>query len=202
MKFYKETYGADADGNRGVPTIDYEIEKKDKTEICEKLYDIFLEGETTGKHNIFMYCNLIDEEIEIEIDIEEYIDDLIKMLENDNELKDEYWQEWLKELKNEKYKRINKIAEKNNLIFYEVELDEYYNEKVEKPTYMVREKAKYGLRGEYYKYIILDKNFKLFALGDEQGNYAGGICSELYPKKIELDSKNFKNFIKELENGK
>jgi len=202
MKFYKENYGADADGNRGVASISYVIESTDTDEICEKLYDRFISGEVTGKHNIFMYCHITDEEIEIEIDIEEYIDDLIKMLENDNELKDEYWQEWLKELKNEKYKRIKKIAEKNNLIFYEVELDEYYNEKVEKPTYMVREKAKYGLRGEYYKYIILDKNFKLFALGDEQGNYAGGICSELYPKKIELDSKDFKNFIKELENGK
>lgn len=100
MKFYEENYGADADGNRGRETISYEIEDSDRAEILYKLYDLFLDGTVNGEHNIFMYCYLIDDEIEISVNIEDYIEDLIKMAENDEDLKeDDELQEWLKELK-------------------------------------------------------------------------------------------------------
>lgn|SRR5574343_2975 len=100
MKCFKNTYGADADNNRGMQVIDYEIESTDKDEICEKLYDLFISGETKGKHNIFMYCYIKDEDVEIEVDIEDYIEDLIQLAENDDDLKeDDELQEWLKELK-------------------------------------------------------------------------------------------------------
>ena len=100
MKFYKENYGADADGNRGTASISCVIESTDNDEICEKLYNRFIGGENTGKHNIFMYCHIIDEEIEIEVNMEDYINNLIKMVENDDDLKeDNELQEWIKELK-------------------------------------------------------------------------------------------------------
>lgn len=103
MKFYKENYGADADGNRGTASISCVIESTDNDEICEKLYDRFISGEVTGKHNIFMYCHITDEEIEVEVDIEDYIEDLIKMAQNDEDLKeDDELQEWIKELKEAK----------------------------------------------------------------------------------------------------
>lgn len=100
MKFYKEVYGQDADNNRGMAVINYEIEKEDRDEVCEKLYDRFISGEDTGKHNVFMYCHITDEEIEIEVDIKDYIDNLIKMAQNDDDLKeDDEFQEWIKKLK-------------------------------------------------------------------------------------------------------
>ena len=100
MKCYKENYGADADGNRGTASISYVIESTDNDEICEKLYDRFISGEDTGKHNVFMYCHITDEEIEVEVDIEDYIDNLIKMAQNDDDLKeDDEFQEWIKKLK-------------------------------------------------------------------------------------------------------
>lgn len=103
MKYYKEVYGADADNNRGVASISYEIEESDKEEIAEKLYDIFLSGETTGEHNIFMYCYLIDDNIEIAVNIQDYIDKLIEIAEADNDIKtDLELQKWLTQLIQEK----------------------------------------------------------------------------------------------------
>ena len=100
MKFYKENYGADADGNRGIASISCVIESTDNDEICEKLYDRFIGGEVAGKHNIFMYCHITDEEIEVEVNIEDYLEDLIRMAQNDEDLKeDDELQEWIKELK-------------------------------------------------------------------------------------------------------
>lgn len=108
MKCFKNIYGADADNNRGMQVIDYEIESTDNDEICEKLYDRFISGEDTGKHNIFMYCHITDEEIEVEVDIEDYIDNLIKMAQNDDDLKeDDELQDWLKWLKIEVKEKIN-----------------------------------------------------------------------------------------------
>jgi hypothetical protein len=89
MKFYKENYGADADGNRGTVSISYETEDSDSTEICEKLYDLFLDGTTTGEYNIFIYCYLIDDEIEISVKIEDYIDELIEIAKKDESIKDD-----------------------------------------------------------------------------------------------------------------
>lgn len=103
MIWYNEIYGCDADNNRGVASISYEIEESDKEEIAEKLYDIFLSGETTGEHNIFMYCYLIDDDIEIAVNIENYIDGLIEKAKQDEDIKDdEELQQWLTQLIQEK----------------------------------------------------------------------------------------------------
>lgn len=116
MKCFKNIYGADVDNNRGMEVIDYEIENTDKDEICEKLYDLFISGETKGKHNIFMYCYIKDEDIEIEVDIEDYIEDLIQLAENDEDLKeDDELQEWLKKIENRKINIKDKFGEEIRL---------------------------------------------------------------------------------------
>jgi hypothetical protein len=98
MKTWQENYGADIDGNRGVPAIFYELEAGDKDKIIEKLYEI--QGNTTGMQVIEMYCYLVDEDIEIEVNVEDYIDGLIIKADADEEIKDnEDLQQWLKELK-------------------------------------------------------------------------------------------------------
>lgn len=99
MLCYKEMYGCDADGNRGMATINYEIEADDCDEVCEKLYEQFLEG-ATGTQCILMYCHITGEDIEVEVEIEDYLDELIAMADADEDIKDdEDLQEWLKELK-------------------------------------------------------------------------------------------------------
>jgi hypothetical protein len=99
MLCYKEIYGDDADGNRGMAVINYEITDDDKDEVCEKLYDLFIDGET-GEQCILMYCHLTGEDVSVEVDIDEYIDELIKVADKDEDIKDdEDLQEWLKELK-------------------------------------------------------------------------------------------------------
>lgn len=97
----REIYGQDADNNRGMEVINYEIEADDKDEVCEKLYDLFLDGET-GTQCIMMYCHITGEDISVEVEIEDYLDELIAMADADEDIKDdEDLQEWLKELKKE-----------------------------------------------------------------------------------------------------
>lgn len=99
MLCYKELYGCDADGNRGVYTINYEITDEDNDEVCEKLYDLFLE-DASGTQCILMYCHITGEDIEVEVELEDYLDELIAMADADEDIKDdEDLQEWLKELK-------------------------------------------------------------------------------------------------------
>lgn len=101
MLYYKELYECDADENGGVITINYEIEEEDKDEVCEKLYDLFLNGET-GTQCIMMYCHITGEDMEVVVEIEDYLDELIAMADADEDIKDdEDLQEWLKQLKQE-----------------------------------------------------------------------------------------------------
>jgi hypothetical protein len=41
-------------------------------------------------------------------------------------------------------------------------------------TLFVRSEGSYGPRGDYYHYLLF-RDGKLYAIGNEQGNYAGGI---------------------------
>lgn len=95
MKFYKENYGADADGNRGVPSISYIIEESDKEEIIEKIYEEFLSDTDNVFYNpnpkeyiISMYCYLIDDDIDVEVQVLYYRGDLLLKALNDKDLKD------------------------------------------------------------------------------------------------------------------
>lgn len=53
---------------------------------------------------------------------------------------------------------------------------------------MVKSKIAFGPRGEYY-HLVLVKDNKVIAFGDEQGNYAGGIYT--------ANDGNYERFIKE-----
>jgi hypothetical protein len=121
MKFYKENYGADADGNRGVASISYMIEESDKEEIVEKIYEEFLSDTDNVFYNpnpkeytISMYCYLIDDDIDVEIQVLYYRDDLLLKALNDKDLKDNDEEKYffLKE-KKEFYDFLNNKEAKN-----------------------------------------------------------------------------------------
>lgn len=100
MLCYKEMYGDDIDGNRGVVVINREVEADDADDIVEALYDGFLEDNTTGTQIIMLHCAVAGEDVEIEVEIDDYIENLIERADADEDIKDdEDLQEWLKELK-------------------------------------------------------------------------------------------------------
>ena len=106
MLCYEEIYGQDADGNRGIKQFVVEIEDSDTDNVVEALYDRFLEGETTGTKTILLYCARAGEEIEVEVNIDDYIENLIEKADADADIKDdEDLQEWLKQLKQEVQKK-------------------------------------------------------------------------------------------------
>ena len=101
MKTYNELYGADADGNRGVWIKEYRIEDSDSTIIVEQLYEDFVNGAETGIRTVFLIDdNITEEDIELEVEIEDYLAELVKKAREDESLKeDEEIQEWLKTFK-------------------------------------------------------------------------------------------------------
>ncbi len=102
MLCYEEIYGDDIDGNRGVKQFVVEVEDSDADDIVEALYDGFLEDNTTGKQTILLYCARAGEDVEVEVDIDDYIENLIEKADADEDIKDdEDLQEWLKQLKQE-----------------------------------------------------------------------------------------------------
>ena len=97
--------------------------------------------------------------------------------------------------------KINKIQEltvKYNFIAKEMSYMLDGMDESLKPFYIVKTNPSKGPRGDYYNYIILDKNLDLVACGKEQGNYAGGIASEFYPTTLDSDFKEFANFLSDL----
>jgi len=101
MKFWFDTYGEDADGNRGQKVIDYDFDNsaEEREEIVECLYERFLEEQVDGMVDVDIYCNLIDDNITVEVDIENYIDDLIAKARADEKYKDDLdFHVWLCEL--------------------------------------------------------------------------------------------------------
>ena len=103
MGFYIERdYSADLDGNRGYDLVDFDITEEDKEEILEELYPLFLEGEdgSTGEIEIYLYCPFTEENVGVMIDINDYIEDLLQMASEDEDIKeDEDIQEYLQEVK-------------------------------------------------------------------------------------------------------
>ena len=102
MVCYKELYGDDADGNRGVMVINYEVEADDVDDVVEALYDGFLEDSTTGTQTIMLYCAGAGEDVEVEVEIDDYIENLIEKADEDEDIKaDEDLHLWFKNFKNE-----------------------------------------------------------------------------------------------------
>ena len=100
MKTYNELYGADADGNRGIWVKGYDIEDSDTADIVEQLYEDFVNGSEYGSKTIFLIDDKTEEDIELEVEIEDYLAELVKKAREDESLKeDEEIQEWLKTFK-------------------------------------------------------------------------------------------------------
>ena len=100
MKTYNELYGADADGNRGIWIKGYDIKDSDSTNIVEQLYEDFVNGTENGIRTVFLIDDITEEDIEIEVEIEDYLVELVKKAREDESLKeDEEIQEWLKTFK-------------------------------------------------------------------------------------------------------
>ena len=93
MKFNQITYGEDADNNRGVKVWEYEFEhtKAERDEIAESAYLYFQDGITSGKETIILINPHNEEEMEIEIEIEDYIDLLVEKAENDEDMKSDLY---------------------------------------------------------------------------------------------------------------
>jgi hypothetical protein len=98
MLFFQETYGEDADGNRGHKTwvCEFENTNEEKEEIADCLYEDFIGGETEGEF-VIMLCNpYTQEDMGVEVNIEDYLDLLIVKAKDDQDLKDDAeFQEWL-----------------------------------------------------------------------------------------------------------
>ena len=100
MKTHNELYGSDIDGNRGIWIKEYEIEDSDTADIVEQLYEDFINGDENGIRTIFLIDNVTEEDIELEVEIEDYLTELVEKAREDESLKeDEEIQEWLKTFK-------------------------------------------------------------------------------------------------------
>ena len=68
MKCYKENYGADADGNRGVMQWVYELEPGDDEEIIAQILDTYPDADDRP------YSMVVDiDGVEFEIDVGDYL---------------------------------------------------------------------------------------------------------------------------------
>ncbi len=101
MRVYKDDYyGADADGNRGVTSIEYELESCDTEDIIEKIKEDFFMGEFKGTKTIELYSYELDEYISVEVDIENYLEELLDVFEKEDlDLTQEEKNDYIKEVK-------------------------------------------------------------------------------------------------------
>lgn len=84
MNCYKEPYGADADGNRGIIITNAEITEDDTEEIIAQLIDMYEYGQEF--YTIFLYCDRFDTEHEFTVSIYDYLTKAeLAQLEEDNE---------------------------------------------------------------------------------------------------------------------
>lgn len=73
----------------------------------------------------------------------------------------------------------------------------YYHQYWEN-SIQVKGKVSWGPRGEYYNYVLIDKNtLEITAIGEEQGNYAGG--EYMHDTDANWDSNNILDKIKTIE---
>ena len=77
MKTYIEkNYGADADGNRGITIVEFEVEKSDHDDIVEQLNEMF-EGwdydDIPDEANVILYSSKLSEDVAIMVDVRDYL---------------------------------------------------------------------------------------------------------------------------------
>jgi len=74
MNCYKEEYGADADGNRGVTQWECELEDSDKYDICEQLLSLLEDnGCLENDERVYMINPYNDEIIEFTVRASEWL---------------------------------------------------------------------------------------------------------------------------------
>lgn len=89
MAFKKTMYGEDLDGNRGFEIIEYDDSDLETEEVLDKLYDYFINGEYLGTKTISIYVDILDDYINVDVNIQDYLKTLIERAENDQEFKDD-----------------------------------------------------------------------------------------------------------------
>lgn len=74
MKRYHEAnYGADADGNRGIPMTFYDLEPSDEAEIVRLIKEAQNQGEDGDVITISMRCPIDDEIVDFEVNVKDYV---------------------------------------------------------------------------------------------------------------------------------
>lgn len=70
-------YGADADGNRGVTVVDYEIEAEDEPEIREQVREYLdecgREDEDPDELEVVLFDPVTDEEVYFTVRVKDYV---------------------------------------------------------------------------------------------------------------------------------
>ena len=93
-----EYYGVRRDFPYDRKVLIYEIEPEDREEIVEALYEVLIDFGLARNETIRLYCPLTDEDVEVEVDVLDYIDDLKRMVDADDGLDDEIKIELINEL--------------------------------------------------------------------------------------------------------
>lgn len=73
IRYYEKNYGADIDGNRGIPMTFYELESSDNDEIVRLIKEAQEEGEDGDVITITMICPIYDEEVDFDITVKDYL---------------------------------------------------------------------------------------------------------------------------------
>jgi len=75
VSYVDKNYGADADGNRGITVIDYELTTDDTPAIREQIFDLLGKNcyDYTDSITLFLIDPIAENEIEFRVPIQEYI---------------------------------------------------------------------------------------------------------------------------------
>jgi len=104
MNVWTENYGADADGNRGILTTFAELEPEDDDLVVDEIYESFVEDRGDLPKTMDVYID----DFEFEIDTEDYRDQLVERLMEDEviDLEDKFLTlYWLKENETDIYEK-------------------------------------------------------------------------------------------------
>lgn len=83
MIFDSDTYGADADGNRGKLVKWAELEESDNDAVIEKLYETFIDGTVDGIIEIEL------DGFDFKVEIEDYLEALIDKAKSSDDFKND-----------------------------------------------------------------------------------------------------------------
>ena len=103
MTCWWDIYGEDRDGNRGMKVIEYQLDKIDKQLIAEDLYIqvVDYDDEIPETFATSLYCDLIDDNIDVEVPSKMIIDDFEEMVYGTKtDIIDEYGEQYFNKILN------------------------------------------------------------------------------------------------------